>query len=93
MIDVMEDTGGKGIMLGQSTCGGGYQGHRSPSPLKGPHPDRNTTILHKEPFRRHPYALEEIQAAKNNHVNASINCRSNISVTPVTTKFAASGWA
>ena len=65
IIDAMDITGGKGIMLGQSNfLARAYQGA--------------------------PIAIT-VEGA--NILTRSINCCSNISVTSVATKFAASGWA
>ncbi len=90
----MDITGGKGIMLGQATSWRVLtRAHRLPSPLKGQHSDPQHDDLRTRSDSLPSVVLEEMEAAKNNDVNAFDKLFSNISVTSVATKFAASGWA
>ncbi len=90
----MDITGGKGIMLGQSNFWPVLtRAHRLPSPLKGltfyPQHDDLRTRSDSLPSVR----AGEMEAAKNNDVNAFDKLLFKQSVTSVATKFAASGWA
>ena len=72
IIDAMDITGGKGIMLGQSNfLARAYQGAPIAITVEGANIlTRSMMIFGQGAIRCHPYVLEEMEAAKNNDVNA-----------------------
>ena len=71
-LDAMDITGGKGIMLGQSNfLARAYQGAPIAITVEGANIlTRSMMIFGQGAIRCHPYVLEEMEAAKNNDVNA-----------------------
>lgn len=72
IIDAMDITGGKGIMLGESNfLARAYQGAPIAITVEGANIlTRSMMIFGQGAIRCHPYVLEEMAAAQNNDVNA-----------------------
>ncbi len=95
IIDAMDITGGKGIMLGQSNfLARAYQGAPIAITVEGASvADPQHDLSDKERFVAIRTCWKRWKQRRTMTSTRSINCCSNISVTSVATKFAASGWA